>query len=69
MAAELRKAGLQDTTLLAVDYFIWAELQVEDKLTNIYVRKGEKPEGGEPTAVSESKLIHNDVRDKLRDIG
>ena len=69
IAAELRKAGLQDTTLLAVDYFIWAELQVEDNLTNIYVRKGEEAEGAEPTGVSESKLIHNDVRDKLRDIG
>jgi hypothetical protein len=69
IASELRNAGLQDTTLLAVDYFIWAQLQVEDTLSNIHRKKAEKPEGGEPAGPDESKFIHNDIRDKLRDIG
>jgi len=69
MASELRKAGLRDTTLLAVDYFIWAQLQVADNLTDIYGKKTEKQEAVEPTGISESKFIHNDIRDKLRDIG
>ena len=69
IAAELREAGLQDTTLLAVDYFIWDQLQVEDNLSKIYSRKADKKEEEEPTGIEESKFIHNEIRDKLRDIG
>jgi hypothetical protein len=32
---ELINAGFKDVTLLSVDYFIWDELQVEDKLSSI----------------------------------
>ena len=32
---EMGKAGLEDTSLLAVDYFIWAQLQVEPTLSQI----------------------------------
>jgi hypothetical protein len=69
IAGALRACGIQDTTLLAVDYFIWAELQVEDNLSKIFVKKtsAEKKEGTEE--IKESKFIHDDIRDKLRDIG
>jgi hypothetical protein len=69
IAAELRDAGFQDTTLLIVDYFIWRQLQVEDNLSRIYTKKAEKTEEEQPTAIKETKFIHNDIRDKLRDIG
>jgi hypothetical protein len=69
IATELRKAGFQDTTLLAVDYFIWEQLQVEDNLSKIYIKKPERGEEVQPTRLDESKFIHNDIRDKLRDIG
>ena len=65
ISKELVDAGFHDATLLAVDYFIWEELQVVDNLSKIYVKKtlieAEPPE--------ESKFIHDDIRDKLRDIG
>jgi hypothetical protein len=69
IAVELQEAGFQDTTLLAVDYFIWEELQVEDSLNGIQSKKGGKRESEEVTGIEESNFIHNDIRDKLRDIG
>lgn len=68
IAEELKNAGFSDTTLFAVDYFIWDQLQVEDNLSKIHWKKddGEAPEI-EPAETS--KFIHNDIRDKLRDIG
>ena len=69
ISKELDSHGLKDTTLLAVDYFIWEELQVEDNLSKIYIKK-EKDEKVIPLGSSdESEFIHNDIRDKLRDIG
>ncbi|MCM8782118.1 MAG: hypothetical protein NC828_03610 [Candidatus Omnitrophica bacterium] len=35
IASEFRKSGLEDFSLLAVDYFIWEELQVEEVLEQI----------------------------------
>ncbi len=69
IAAELANAGFEDTTLLAVDYFIWTELQVEDNLSKIYTKKSDKEKEQEGEAIAESPFIHNDIRDKLRDIG
>jgi hypothetical protein len=66
ISQELKDAGLKDTTLLAVDYFIWEQLQVEENLSKIHRRKSE----GEMAEVpEESKFMHDDIRDKLRDIG
>ena len=64
---ELTKLGYTHKSLLAVDYFIWDELQVEEKLANIYDRKPITLEAA--PNVEESEFIHNDVRDKLGDIG
>jgi hypothetical protein len=65
ISEELRNVGFYDTSLLAVDYFIWEELQIADNLSKIYTKKPtieiEPPE--------ESIFIHNDIRDKIRDIG
>jgi len=68
ISKELQKAGFHDTSLLAVDYFIWDELQVEDNLRKIYTKKDRK-EDLIPKNSEESKFIHNEIRDKLRDIG
>ncbi len=70
IAEELRKADIADATLLTVDYFIWDELQVEEKLSQIYGKK-------EPVEVppiekvdtETSGFIHDEIRDKLSDIG
>lgn len=67
IASELKVAGVEDTTHLAVDYFIWDELQVEDTLNKIHAKKPHKK--SEPVLPEESKFIHDDTRDKLRDIG
>ena len=69
ISEELGNAGFKDATLLAVDYFIWEKLQVEDNLSKIYTKKSETEEKTELESPEESKFIHDDIRDKLRDIG
>lgn len=69
ISEEFRKASLKDTTLLAVDYFIWHELQVEDNLSKIYTKKSETAIEPEVKSSQQLEFIHNDIRDKLRDIG
>ena len=69
ISTELKKAGFQDDTLLTVDYFIWGELQVEDNLSKIFAVKPKGKIKTELETPRESKFIHNDIRDKLRDIG
>jgi len=68
MAEALKSAGFKDKSLLAVDYFIWDELQVADNLTTIHDHKQPKtkPEKESPKTMGS---IHNDIRDKLREIG
>ena len=65
IAEELKKAGLENPSLFAVDYFIWEQLQVEDNLSKLPRKKP----AAKPETPEEAKFIHNDVRDKLRDIG
>lgn len=70
IANELRKAGINDANLLTVDYFIWDELQVEENLSQIYDKKGpvEVPPI-EEVDTETSAFIHDEIRDKLADIG
>jgi hypothetical protein len=68
ISKELINAGFNDSTLLAVDYFLWDKLQVEDKLSKIYTKKPIVVKTKEEIS-EESKIIHNEIRDKLRDIG
>jgi hypothetical protein len=69
ISKELRNAGFKDTTLLAVDYFIWEQLEVEDNLSKIYIKKSDKEIKTKIESPEESKFIHDDIRDKVRDIG
>ncbi len=69
IAQELKTQGFPDDTLLAVDYFIWDELQVEDNLSQIHATKPKKGKDIEIETSEDLKFIHNDIRDKLRDIG
>jgi hypothetical protein len=68
IADEMKLLGATDTTLLAVDYFIWEELQVEENLSNIYTKTPEQIPV-EKLSETESRFIHDDVRDAVRDIG
>jgi len=63
---EMVKAGLEGVDFLLVDNLIWEELQVENKLSEIH-KAGEKPVEVFPPDTSDFK--HNDIRDKLADIG
>jgi len=69
IAVELKKHGASDTSLLSVDYFIWEELQVEDNLSKIYSKKVEKEISTQEISEDEIEFIHDDIRDKVRDIG
>lgn len=68
IAQALTTTGFDDTTLLAVDYFIWDELQVEENLSQIHATKPSADTLSDVEAEA-SQFVHNDVRDKIRDIG
>jgi len=68
IAKRMVDLGFDDTTLLAVDYFIWDQLQVMDNLSAIHKKVKETPEKTEISR-EELKFIHNDVRDAIQDIG
>ena len=71
IADEMRTIGIRDANLLTVDYFIWDELQFEENLSQIH-KKTKVPAGGpeiERTDKVTSDFIHNEVCDKLSDIG
>jgi hypothetical protein len=72
IADEMKVNGIKDVNLLTVDYFIWDELQVEVNLSKIH----SSPKKPKVMPVIEEKLdaetavfIHNEIRDKLSDIG
>lgn len=66
ISKELVKAGFEDDSLLMVDYFIWDELQVEETLSG---SKKSKKDESEELEKDTADFIHNDVRDKIRNIG
>lgn len=72
IAGEMRTAGIADANLLTVDYFIWDELQVEENLSQIRksqpVAKKEQTEL-EKAPAAQVEFLHNEVRDKLEEIG
>ncbi len=68
---ELVANGFEDADLLTADYFIWEELQVESNLSSIF-RAGTNDAGAIPTRsvdANTAEFIHDEVRDKLKDIG
>jgi hypothetical protein len=76
IADEMQAAGLPDASLLAVDYLIWDEMQVENNLSNLQAGKQKPvPNTAKAPALPESlnqdtsDFIHNEIRDKLADIG
>lgn len=72
IASELEAQGAKDVDLLVVDYFLWDELQVEDTLSQIHrkdAQTDEPLEKIEDVDSAASQFIHNEIRDKLSDIG
>lgn len=72
IAGEMRNEGIADVNLLTVDYFIWDELQVEENLSQIHkpspAAKKEHVEIEKAPAAT-AEFLHNEVRDKLEEIG
>ncbi len=71
IALELEKGGIENPDLLTVDYFIWDELQVEENLSQIFTKhkKTKEKETVDLDDTETSDFIHNEVRDKLADVG
>lgn len=70
IAGELRTHGIPNANLLTVDYFIWDELQSEESLGKAV--KGvsvKEAEAQLPADETSSAFIHDEIRDKLSDIG
>ena len=67
IAAELKNAGADDYDLLAVDYFMWDEILpiAEKKVPETPATPAVK----KPTTASDSKSLHDEIRDKLVSIG
>jgi hypothetical protein len=72
----MQQNGVDGANPLLVDYFFWDELQVEENLSQMQMGgKGVVappiaiPAAPEPASKQELEFIHNEVRDKLRDIG
>ena len=66
VAQELKKSGAENYDLLAVDYFLWDEiLPLAEK------KSAETPvfESKKPTTVSDSKSLHDEIKEKLVAIG
>lgn len=68
---EMRSLGDKMANFLTVDYFLWDELQVEVSLSQIH----KTPEGSpapkrvEKIDTTTAEFIHDEVRDKIADIG
>jgi hypothetical protein len=71
IAKALIAQDLKDANLLTVDYFIWHELQVEGNLSQIHKKGhgGDKKPAIDATDAKTADFIHNEIRDKLVDIG
>lgn len=67
IAIELSNSGFKDSSLLAVAYFIWDELQFEDNLSKIHAKKSDDKKDSK--LLEDKDFIHNEIRDKIRDIG
>ena len=66
IAAALKAAGAQDYDLLAVDYFLWDEvLPLAEKKD----ASGQPAESAAPKTASDSKSLHDEIKEKLVAIG
>lgn len=66
IAQELKKSGAENYDLLAVDYFLWDEILplAEKKSPETPVSDAKKP-----TTASDSKSLHDEIKEKLVAIG
>ena len=71
LAAVLRTAGVKNADLLDVDYFIWEELQVEENLSKLGRKESSETMSQEVARadLATAEFIHNEVKQKLADIG
>ena len=66
---ELEKQTGQTKTLIDVDSFIWRELQVVDNLSQLPSIDNKESEAADTEIEEVSKSIHNEIRDKIANIG
>lgn len=66
IAVVLKDAGAEDYDLLAVDHFLWDEVM---PLANKTESKEEPKADSIPQTASDTKSLHNEIKDKLVDIG
>jgi hypothetical protein len=72
IAKQLRLSGVSDVDLLTLDFFIWDELQVEDNLSQMHKKIDVveiEPLEEAPRLETVREFLHNEVRDKLEQIG
>jgi len=68
IAMMMKSAGIEDSDLLAVDYFLWDEILplAEKKTPNI---PQPAPVADKPISAKDTKSLHDEIKDKLVAIG
>ena len=70
---EMKKMNFSDYSLLAVDYFFWDQLQVEDNLNAMSLKESKEIPNNKKTDKENNTdirtSIHNEIRDKIAEIG
>lgn len=69
ISEEMKRCGVEDVSMLAVDYFIWDELQVEENLSELHRSKKHEVKTEELKDSKTSDFIHDEIRDKISNIG
>lgn len=69
IAVAMQDHGIADANLLTVDYFIWDELQSEGSLQQAMKSSAAKPAVAIPADAKAAHFIHDEIRDKLSEIG
>lgn len=68
ISKEFKKFNIEDDSFLSVNYFIWDELQITGPLDKA-VRSDDNNEPKQSDSEENQKFIHNDIRDKIAQIG
>lgn len=69
IAVAMNEAGIEDTDLLAVDYFLWDEILPLSEKKTPDDKSQVVPVSVKPVSAKDNKSLHNEIKEKLVAIG